>query len=959
MNPELWPLPIFPEGALASSVITCVWVGIAVTAFFNLRFGWTLSGVVVPGYLVPLLISKPWAAVAIYIEAVVAYALVRLLSDRLSRAGLWSSFFGRDRFFALILASVAARMAFDLWLIPELGHYLANNWGLTIDYRNEMHSFGLVVVALTANQLWKPGYLRGSLCLAVTVGCTFLIVRFGLMEATNFSISNLKYVYDDVAGSIQAAPKAYIVLISTSFVASRMNLRYGWDFNGILVPSLLALQWYQPSVILTSLVEALLILSVSSLLLRTKLFANLNIEGARKLVFFFNVGFAWKIILAHGLSTWAPDFDATDAFGYGYLLSTLMALKMHEREIAIQFTRVTVQASLVSIALATAFGLALTELPRLRVDPFTEARHHNAEVVESSTKSIYDWLTRDRVRLYRPTTGHPIPAPMPGETLAFRRGIEGLLEGSKDALRRAAGDFSNANYQVLRTSEGIFYLRESDPVRGWGAYAIDPSAKTDLVIESPLPVDEPASYLASAALFAGLDARALAIAGSRRDVSGSPAADVLRSENTIFQAFHLELHSNSVIQVRSPRPKPRQDEVDAIDLAPALYVTGRVPKALRLRALNDLLNGLTIHWERLSGENRQREAGRGGFAELTLSPADVPSLSVRAQAVGGESAEVVRVELVTADFELWLLANKGKIAQRGSERYQSLRIEDLLYLEKEILTPLFAWTVDPATEREAEASVDSMTGHALNPIAAAATAIGYRLLLLDDPTTLERYAILVERDGPEDRRAWGTHVFRVGPAAPYVLQVPRPLLETNTFESSIELFGRLKGRGLFVAGAHAWSNADGSANLWSPANAKNLINLASQVVLRESRHQPMLVAQVSAFGRRGDETLPSADVLVAVAGMGVGRVPEAFPLRRLLDSLEADGMTVQLVEGKRETAGYEVGIRAPLLYSNIWPDQHFAILWLSPRIRQGRTRPAHFELGSAHRVAARSQDLSR
>ena len=117
---DFWPIPIFPEGALASSVITCVWVGIAVTAFFNLRFGWTLSGVVVPGYLVPLLISKPWAAAAIYIEALVAYMLVRLISERLSRAGLWSSFFGRDRFFALILASVAARMTFDLWLLPEL-----------------------------------------------------------------------------------------------------------------------------------------------------------------------------------------------------------------------------------------------------------------------------------------------------------------------------------------------------------------------------------------------------------------------------------------------------------------------------------------------------------------------------------------------------------------------------------------------------------------------------------------------------------------------------------------------------------------------------------------------------------------------------------------------------------------------------------------------------------------------
>ncbi len=930
---DFWPLPVFPEGALASSVITCVWAGVAVTAFFNLRFGWTLSGVVVPGYLVPLLISKPWAAVAIYIEAVVAYLLVRMISERLSQAGVWSSFFGRDRFFALILASVAARMVFDLWLIPELGLYLANEWGLQIDYRNELHSFGLVVVALTANQLWKPGYLRGSACLAVTVGCTFVIVRFGLMEATNFSISNLKYVYEDVAGSIQAAPKAYIVLITTCFIASRLNLRYGWDFNGILVPSLLALQWYQPSVIFTSFLEALLILLVSGALLRTNLFANFNIEGARKLAFFFNVGFIWKIILAHGMSLWTPDIDATDVFGYGYLLSTLMALKMHEREIAIQFTRVTVQASFVSILLATTFGLALTNVPRISIGLFEAAKPDVTEVFEPSNESIAEWLIRDRVRLYRPATGQPLPAPMPVEIDGFRSGVAAILEGSPEALHRAPGDLSKANYQLVRTSEGLLYLREREPVRGWGAYVIDPSAETGLLLESPLPVDEPASYLASAALFSGLDARALAIAGSRRDVSGSPAADVLRSENTIFQAFHLQLAHENVVQIRSRR-RPASNS-DANDLVPSLYVTGRIPKALRLRELEALLGDLELHWEHLRGENRQRDARRGGFAELVLSPSDIPSLSVRAQALSGTAAGVARVEHISTRIEPWFLANRGRIASRASEGYQPLRVEDLLYLDEEILSPLFEWIVDPTSNANPDQDSDQNLAerHPLNAVAAAARAIGYRLLLLDDPDTRERYAILVEAEEPHERRSWGTHVFRVGPAAPYIFQVPRPLLDKNTFESAIELFGRFRGRALLSAGAHALSNTDGSANLRSTANSNNLINLATQVILRESRHEAALVAQISALRSRDGEAWPEADVFVAIAGKGVGKPPESLLIRRLLDAFETDGMKPRMVEGERETAGYEVGVRAASLYSNIWAQQDFAILWISPRTR--------------------------
>ena len=53
MMSGLFPIDVFPHGALANSVTTCVWIGIFVVVFFNLRFGWALSGLVVPGYLAP------------------------------------------------------------------------------------------------------------------------------------------------------------------------------------------------------------------------------------------------------------------------------------------------------------------------------------------------------------------------------------------------------------------------------------------------------------------------------------------------------------------------------------------------------------------------------------------------------------------------------------------------------------------------------------------------------------------------------------------------------------------------------------------------------------------------------------------------------------------------------------------------------------------------------------------
>jgi hypothetical protein len=338
------PLELFPPGSLTSSVITTVWVGVFVVALFNLRFGWVLSGLVVPGYLVPLLIIKPWSVVAIVVEGVVAYLLVWLFSERLSRGGWWSALFGRDRFFALILASVGVRLFFDGWLLPQVGAFLDQN-GLHFDYRNELHSFGLVVVSLVANQFWKSGVVRGVPVLLVTVGISWLIVRYGLMEFTNFSLSNIGYMYEDLAASILASPKAYIILITTAFVASRMNLHYGWDFNGILLPALLALQWYEPLKIVTSFGEAFIILALASLLLRLPPFSRMTIEGAHKLLLFFNIGFLYKIALGFALIEWSPTTRGSDLFAFGYLLSTLLAIRMHEKGIVVRLTRATLQTS--------------------------------------------------------------------------------------------------------------------------------------------------------------------------------------------------------------------------------------------------------------------------------------------------------------------------------------------------------------------------------------------------------------------------------------------------------------------------------------------------------------------------------------------------------------------------------------------------------------------------------------
>ena len=100
---DIFPLHIFSTGILSDSIFICVWIGAMIVVFFNLRLGWNLSGLVVPGYLAPLIILKPWIAVSIFIDAIVTYIIVYTISEKIHHAKYWHNLFGRDYFFYIML----------------------------------------------------------------------------------------------------------------------------------------------------------------------------------------------------------------------------------------------------------------------------------------------------------------------------------------------------------------------------------------------------------------------------------------------------------------------------------------------------------------------------------------------------------------------------------------------------------------------------------------------------------------------------------------------------------------------------------------------------------------------------------------------------------------------------------------------------------------------------------------
>lgn len=623
---NLFPLALFPQGSLAESVITTVWLGALVVIFFHNRLGWSLSGIIVPGYLVPLLILKPWSVAVILVEAVGTYLLCRLLFIAPARLGVAGSVFGRDRFFALILCGVTMRLLMELWLLPMAAHFVAQRYGLPQLGNENLHGFGLIILALMANQLWKPGLVCGLGALAITLAVTWLLAVGLLIPFTNFTISNVAYLYEDLAGSIDATPKAYMILICAAWLASRMNMNYGWEYNGILVPALLALLWSKPWEVVITVAEALIIFVLARATLKLPGFRGLTLEGGHKLLFFFTLGFVYKIVLGHGLLLFAPDIRVTAYFGFGYMLSTLMAVKMHQKSISIQLTRAALQVSLTAAVAANLIGFALLRAmpnPRVAVEAMETPR-------EINTRSSLNALRTLKPTVRQASDRGVVPSPDLQQLLAR------ACAQPKSVPTRA---WQRIGYRRLVLEERFEVLipeNERD-----GVFLIDPQSTTGLALLVPNPAEERFSVEAAWSLCEALEPRLMVL-----------------GQGTVPSALQA---------IRLVGGKDNR-----------LSASGRLPKHLDLDALLTRVPDLALSWS---------EKSRDDALALTLDAATRRALSLKAQASDRRDRTtrlVVREGLPDAH---WMRLASRVMAPEDS-RYRPLRRQQLLFVNREVLEPL-------------------------------------------------------------------------------------------------------------------------------------------------------------------------------------------------------------------------------------------------------------------------------
>jgi gamma-polyglutamate biosynthesis protein CapC len=421
------------------------------------------------------------------------------------------------------LASVLVRAVSEVWLLPVVGEALDARFGTTFSLERSLHSIGLVLVPLTANAFWKLKLRRGLIQVGVPVFITYAVLRWVLLPMTNLSFGSLELTYEDVARDFLSSPKAYIILLTTALIAARFNLLYGWDFNGILVPALLAVTWVAPGKVLATIAEVLILVAGCKALLSLPGLRTLNLEGPRKTVLVFTLGFALKWVAGWILGGKLPGLKVTDLFGFGYLVPTLLAVKILQKQVVARPIFATLHTSLVGWALGSliGFGLSLFEPQPVSATASTSKVEMSGERVSDSqlgALAVAHVTARERdgeIALRRK------PSELRKYTTLWRQVNHWLKQptaGNEDAVRRAATAL-DLEFRHATDGSDAFILAERTQLVGrvgWDTAILFPQAAGPIV-EVPRPLTEAPSSEAALTVCRQLNCAAKSTHTNRAD----------------------------------------------------------------------------------------------------------------------------------------------------------------------------------------------------------------------------------------------------------------------------------------------------------------------------------------------------------------------------------------------------------------------------------------------------------
>ncbi len=939
----MFPIHIIPEGPLEASILIPIFVGMLVMTSFSETYGWGFTGLVVPGYLAPILIVSPYSAGVILIEAILVYGLTYLFSERLSKWGHWAPLAGRERFAFMVLISVLVRLLFEALALPGLG-LLAQHWAPALEHRETFTAVGLVVTPLLANMLWKPGLMRGLKQAAIVTGLTYLFVLFLLIPLTNFSLVRFHFMYETAALDLAASPKTYMILLTGMLLALAAHQHLNWRFGGILLPGLLAVGLLSPLSLLTTLIEAGAIWALAKLLFRLPFLQKAQPTGPRLFVMLCGLGLLIKLAVGFlgpwslsgdpGSGAW-PSAPLEHLFGYGYLLSALLAKRIWEEASMVPVAGPVTVTACLSFLLGTAFGWG-----SLWISPSSSflLAEGTAKSPSRPTRTLnttaYDLLIEDFARLPRAGSQHRMVRMLPSEAQLFQDLIKRLDQATRVTEGRLdlaeAYPLANAlglellEIHDLRSGARFAYLREfpgQERTRGWGMALFRFKAKNRLLLEVPRPLSEPRTPEAATVLMELTGAHALLVPGGHYQSNSDGTSDVLRWSRTPFRLAHATLSKHDVIEIR------RQ----AAGTSTLFWSESELPDLLRLKDFEKWLGrfDLSVLPDAAPADSRElRLPRRRRFCTLAMAPTAVRSLIASRFLNTGYQEQQFNISPFRAEHMASYLSRTMETEeQRSSLRSRQPTSSELLYFDQQIFTPLLE-----AAERFTDAkdpTLKSSLQKSLRPIAHAARRLGYHLEIIRHPS--ENYFVALT--GKDNAIRKGRFAIRFGQARPLHILVPYSLDETEAGRAAAEYFVSLEARAVsFGNASHTSATFEERASWNRPPPLGGFYHLVHQIIQRRSwANAPVLNLEF----RRAPQWPPTliADALLREGNVIGGARAFSKPMKSLLKDLNKQGLTTAAYKGDKHITGFSVAGNRQFEFNTAHAAGAFGTLWLAPSIR--------------------------
>ncbi|WP_437830375.1 poly-gamma-glutamate biosynthesis protein PgsC/CapC [Sorangium sp. So ce1153] len=932
-------LPLFPPNGLDRSLHTAVLIGLVFGTLFTETLGWTYAGLVVPGYLATVFFAAPVTAVFIIAESVVTYLFVALIGRWITRTGAWSTAFGRERFYLFIIGAVIVRLFVEGFVVPEV----AARYDFV--HSRELYSIGLVLVPLIANAFWNSGLVRAAPRLAVVTALTALVLGV-LLRTTNLSVSRFQVLNESLSLEFLELPKAHIILVIGALMGARNNVRYGWDYNGILVPGLLAVAWYEPTKLLTTTIEALVVFYLSRWITSVRPFSRMLLVGPRRMIFVYVLGFLVKMAIGFAMVRYAPGLQMVDYFGFGYLLPSLLAVKMWNKEHVGIVIMPTIQVSFTAFLAGNAVGYALVALGWGSAPPPPAAEARPPPRVESAALSLVlaDTVPRPGPR----PRAAAIAADIESRRVAYRLARSVLRDGRPaDELLGVA---ERARISVVQegAQEGA---REGDGDRPWyvmtarfedaeDAPSAPRAALRKRVGRSPTSAPEWLVLAAPAEIGSALPAVALRLA-ELLDASGVVLLSrhgAIRRHDEAFAAAMMEAMEDPQVLIVEPGGGD----------GPELSVVGS-PAGLPVVSIGEALGAETAMTFRPA-------------AEQSTLLADAPRLRVPrkvAEAVGARVLGVPEVVRWSGTLEEELSKRMVSLTEVQPGRFRPPSIEELRLFDSVVAPRLIA----AATRGGGAAAAPAPTAWER----AILGRLGYREVRIGG-TDAAPAAWGIAEPGPEEggpeRRgnpAWlvlshppapppppGPAARRAGPAASIggilptapspgavrspltgamLVEVPAPRWQIGVFGAGLALADALSAQSLLLAGAVPTAEPSGAADVRRAEGLRSFFQRAHEVWVGDGGNA-LSVQAIEA------ERSYERDAVVSF-GYEVVR-PEHVPTFAgpLLETLRDLELRVGIFDGTREQVPFSGATDMAMSYAKRFAEGRFAIVYLGSAIRR-------------------------